>query len=201
MYKVFVNEKKILLSKNPQNIEKKILFEGSVSIEIALDLLQNTSCQEINLYGKDLEIIWEEFTHFFRVVEAAGGIVYNESYDILFIKRLGRWDLPKGKVEKGESLDQAALREVEEETGLKDLVLEKFVNHTFHIYFERNGEQVLKTTYWYKMSYFGQDAAVPQLEEGITEVAWKDKKSIDREVYPSTFKNIQLILQDEELQN
>lgn len=201
MYKVFVNEKKILLSKIPQDIEKKILFESPVSIEIALDLLQNTSCQEINIYGNNLEEIWEEFTHFFRIVEAAGGIVFNEKYEILFIKRLGRWDLPKGKVEKGESLDQAALREVEEETGLSDLILEKFINNTFHIYFERNGERILKTTYWYKMSYFGNGDAIPQVEEGITEVAWKDRPMIEKEVFPSTFKNIELILNDPELVN
>ena len=113
MYKVFINEKRLLFSKSPQSIEKKILYDGSISLEIALDLLQNTSCQEINIYGENLEEIWEDFIHFFKIVEAAGGIVYNDQYEILFIKRLGRWDLPKGKVEKGESLDQAALREVE----------------------------------------------------------------------------------------
>jgi 8-oxo-dGTP pyrophosphatase MutT (NUDIX family) len=198
MYKVFINEKKILLSKSPQSIEKKIIYEGTVSIEIALDLLQNTSCQEINIYGNDLEEIWEDFTHFFKIVEAAGGIVYNENHEILFIKRLGKWDLPKGKVEKGESMDQAALREVEEETGLGELILDKFINNTFHIYIERNGEKVLKTTYWYKMYYFGIGEAIPQIEEGITEVVWKDRPEIERDVLPLTFRNIQLILQEVE---
>ena len=79
------------------------------------------------------------------------------------------------------------------------MILEKFVNSTFHIYTERNGERILKTTYWYKMSYFGKDQAIPQIEEGITEVDWKGQKEIEDVVYPSTFKNIQLILNDESL--
>ena len=104
-------------------------------------------------------------------------------------------------MEKGESLDQAATREVEEETGLTNLVLESFINPTFHIYFERNGEQILKITYWYKMSYFGKDKAIPQSEEGITEVDWKGQQEINEVVIPSTFKNIELILNDPALTN
>jgi ADP-ribose pyrophosphatase YjhB (NUDIX family) len=109
---------------------------------------------------------------------------------------MGKWDLPKGKIEKGESLEQAALREVEEETGLKELILEKFINNTFHIYTERNGEKILKTTYWFKMTYVGNEKPTPQIEEGISEVSWKNETAINKEVLPKTFKNIQLILNE-----
>lgn len=196
MYKVFVNEKKLLLSKYPESIEKNMRYEGFATLEIAVDLLQNTSCPELNVYGENIEELWEDFSHMFKVIEAAGGIVSNPQGEILFIKRLGKWDLPKGKIEKGESLEQAALREVEEETGLQELILEDFINNTFHLYTERNGTRVLKTTYWFKMSYVGEGEAKPQIEEGITEVSWKNNQRIKEEVFPSTFRNIQLILNE-----
>ena len=196
MYKVFVNEKKLTISKYPADIEKNLRYEGFATLEIAIDLLENTSCPEMNVYGEEIEEIWEDFTHMFKVVEAAGGIVSNKDGDILFIHRLGKWDLPKGKIEKEESLEQAALREVEEETSLKELIIENFANNTFHIYKERNGDRVLKTTYWFKMNYVGNSAPVPQTEEGITEVSWKDHDEILNDVFPKTFQNIKLILKD-----
>ena len=164
MYKVFVNEKKLTISKYPEDIEKNLRYEGFATLEIAVDLLQNTSCPEINVYGENIEEIWEDFTHMFRVIEAAGGIVNNKNGDILFIHRMGKWDLPKGKIEKGESLEQAAVREIEEETGLKELVIEKFLNNTFHIYTERNGEKILKTTYWFHVNYLGNETPIPKIE-------------------------------------
>lgn len=194
MYKVFVNEKRLTLSKYPTDVEKKLRYEGFATLEIAIDLLENTSCPEMNVYGEEIEEIWEDFTHMFKVVEAAGGIVFNKEEKILFIHRLGKWDLPKGKIEKDESLENAALREVEEETSLKELILEKFINNTFHTYKERNGTRVLKTTYWFKMSYVGDAEPKPQVEEGITKVEWKNEDQIIEEVFSSTFKNIILIL-------
>lgn len=194
MYKVFVNEKKLTISKYPADIEKNLRYEGFATLEIAIDLLENTSCPQMNVYGEEIEEIWEDFTHMFRVVEAAGGIVSNKEGKILFIHRLGKWDLPKGKIEKDESLEQAALREVEEETALQELILEEFVNNTFHVYKERNGDRILKTTYWFKMSYVGEKDPVPQTEEGITEVSWKNQDEIQQEVFPKTFQNIRLIL-------
>ena len=196
MYKVFVNEKKLTLSKYPEDIEKKLRFEGFATLEIAVDLLQNTSCPELNVYGENLEEIWEDLTHMFRVIEAAGGVVSNKKGEILFIHRIGRWDLPKGKIEKGESLEQAALREIEEETGLKELIIKEFINNTFHLYTERNGEKILKTTYWFRMNYVGNETPKPQTEEGITAVSWKNKEEIMNEVFPKTFNNIKLILND-----
>ena len=141
MYKVFVNEKRLSISKSPIPIEKNLPYEETTTLEIAIDLLENTSTSEINIYGENLEQIWEELTGMLRVVEAAGGIVFNQENKILFIHRLGRWDLPKGKIEPEESLENAALRELEEETGLTELILEEFVNTTFHIYKEKNKEK------------------------------------------------------------
>ena len=196
MYKVFVNEKKLLISKNPENLEKVLNYESFTTLEIALDLLQNTSTSELNIYGEQIEIIWEEFKKLFRIIEAAGGIVLRPNGDTLFIRRLGKWDLPKGKMEKGESREESAIREIEEETNLQNVELRDFINTTYHIYIERNGDRVLKHTHWFEMFFDGEDTSKPQLEEGITEVAWKNTTQIENEVFPNTFQNIKLIIND-----
>jgi 8-oxo-dGTP pyrophosphatase MutT (NUDIX family) len=196
MYKVFVNEKKLLLSKQSENLEKTLGYEGITSLEIALDLLENTSVTELNVFGENIDEIWATFQSLFRIIEAAGGIVNNPDGDVLFIKRLGKWDLPKGKMEKGESREESAIREIEEETGLRDLELVRFINTTYHIYVERNGDKVLKCTHWFEMNFDGEDTSKPQIEEGITEVAWKNTAQIENEVFPSTFKNIKLIIKE-----
>ncbi|KQM23468.1 NUDIX hydrolase [Chryseobacterium sp. Leaf201] len=196
MYKVFVNEKKLLLSKQSENLEKTIGYENAMTLEIALDLLENTSVKELNVFGEDIDGIWAEFRSLFRIIEAAGGVVNNPDGDTLFIRRLGKWDLPKGKMEKGESREESAIREIEEETGLRDVELVRFINTTFHIYVERNGDKVLKCTHWFEMNFSGEDTSKPQTEEGITEVAWKNTAQIEDEVFPSTFKNIKLIIKE-----
>ena len=196
MYKVFVNEKKLSLSNSPKESEKNLHYEGKSTLEIAVDLLENTSVNEINLYHEDLDVLWKDFSRFFRIIEAAGGIVLNDKKEILFIKRLGKWDLPKGKIEKGESLEEAALREIEEETGLKEVEIEKFLNTTYHIYTERNGDKILKTTHWFLMNYLGTESPKPQIEEGILEVSWKDNEEINEKVLGKTFRNIELILNE-----
>lgn len=196
MYKVFVNEKKLLLSKQSENLEKTLGYEDVTTLEIALDLLENTSVKELNVFGENINEIWAEFQKLFRIIEAAGGVVNNPEGEILFIKRLGKWDLPKGKMEKGESREESAVREIEEETGLKDVELVQFINTTYHIYVERNGDKVLKCTHWFEMNFNGEDTSKPQIEEGITEVAWKNTTQIEDEVFPSTFKNIKLIIEE-----
>jgi ADP-ribose pyrophosphatase YjhB (NUDIX family) len=196
MYKVFVNEKKLLLSKQSENLEKTIGYENATTLEIALDLLENTSVKELNVFGENIDRIWEEFRKLFKIIEAAGGVVNNPDGEILFIRRLGKWDLPKGKMEKGESREESAVREIEEETGLSDVELVRFINTTFHIYVERNGDKVLKCTHWFEMNFSGEDTSKPQIEEGITEVAWKNTSQIEHEVFPSTFKNIKLIIKE-----
>lgn len=196
MYKVFVNEKKLLLSKQSEDLEKTLKFENFTTLEIALDLIQNTSVKELNVYGEQIGEIWEEFKKLFRIIEAAGGIVNRPNGDILFIKRLGKWDLPKGKMEKGESREESAVREIEEETNLHNVELLDFINTTYHIYIERNGDRVLKYTHWFEMNFDGEDTSKPQQEEGITEVAWKDKVQIENEVFPGTFQNIKLIIKE-----
>lgn len=196
MYKVFINEKKLSINIITSDAEKNLPYEDLSTIEIAIDLLENTSCKEVNIYGKDADKIWDDFCDSFTNIEAAGGIVKNNENHILFIYRLGKWDLPKGKLESNETIEHAAIREVEEETGIQNLTLKNFVNATYHIYRDKkNNAPILKTTFWYLMSHEGNAPLVPQKEEGIIKAEWKDKESIISEVIPNTFRNIQLILQ------
>ena len=196
MYKVFVNEKELFLSKSPKELEKVFFYEGTKSFEIAIDLLQNTSCTSVNIFFSELKEMWQDLRKFLINIEAAGGIVKNEKNEILFIKRSDKWDLPKGKLEIGESKEAAALREVEEECGISNLKIEELITETYHIYIDRNHKNILKIVHWFAMKFHGNEIPKPQQEEGITEVSWKNNDEISMQVYPSTFKNIKLILQN-----
>ncbi|SFH77258.1 NUDIX hydrolase [Halpernia frigidisoli] len=196
MYKVFVNEKKLSLTQLPELDVKHIKFDGAHSLEMAVDFLENTASDAINIYGENLGEIWNSFKSLFKQIEASGGVVYNQKKEILFIHRLGKWDLPKGKLEKGETIEENAVREVEEETGLKHLILGHFINETYHIYTERDGKKILKKTNWFKMLYEGNETPIPQIEEGIKEVSWKNNDMIKNDVLPKTFQNIKLILEE-----
>lgn len=113
---------------------------------------------------------FDNFARNFRIIHAAGGIVRNEQEAILMIYRLDKWDFPKGKVEAGEQYAEAAVREVEEETGLKDITLGEPLPSTFHTY-ELRGEPILKETHWYAMRAHSQ-SLTPQTVEDITEAVW-----------------------------
>ncbi len=105
------------------------------------------------------------------LIKAAGGLVANSKGEYLFIFRNKKWDLPKGKVEKGEKMKAAAVREVEEECGVKIIKNENRLCKTYHVY-ELDSKIVLKRTNWYKMEVKGIPKLVPQKEEGITTAVW-----------------------------
>jgi 8-oxo-dGTP pyrophosphatase MutT (NUDIX family) len=104
-------------------------------------------------------------------IQAGGGLVENERREVLFIFRRGKWDLPKGKLDEGESLEQCAIREVEEETGVGQLQLIRFLLITEHEYVER-GMKILKETHWWLMKTVGSQTLIPQTEEDITGIKW-----------------------------
>lgn len=118
------------------------------------------------------------FDSMFTRIDAAGGIVRNNKEEYLFIKRMGKWDLPKGKLYKKEAIQKGALREVTEETGLTNLIITKQLPSTFHIYTDVKGKEVLKKTYWFEMRCNEDQNLVPQLEEDITEVKWFEVSEI-----------------------
>ena len=144
------------------------------------------------IWHSDLEKLKEVFFKNFKIIEAAGGIVQNEKKDILFINRLGKWDLPKGKIEKGEKEEVCAVREVTEETGVTNLHLKKKVGKTYHVY-DEFGKRFLKISHWYHMTCSSTQTLIPQTVEDITEVKWV--KTIDiKEPIKNTYPSIKNIL-------
>lgn len=132
-----------------------------------------------------------------NLVEAAGGLVKNEYGKYLFIYRNDKWDLPKGKIEKDERIKEAAMREVEEECGIKVSKLGKKICKTYHSYIFK-GEVVLKKTHWFKMQYKGQEKLKPQKEENITDVRWFKKGHI-APIIANTFPSIMDVLVKQQL--
>ena len=125
--------------------------------------------------------------HKYLEVNAGGGLVTNTKGEFLLIRRSGLWDLPKGHQEPGEQIDATALREVREETGLKNLTLGNFICTTDHTYL-RDGQWYLKHTWWYSMTCLQDSETVPQTEEGITEVRWVAKTELPeflQQTYPT----------------
>lgn len=108
-----------------------------------------------------------------KIIQAGGGLVLNEQNELLLIFRRGSWDLPKGKLDFGETIEACALREVEEETGVRNLTLINFLGITKHQYFDPYlKEEVIKESHWYTMSVKGVPALIPQTEEDITDIKW-----------------------------
>ena len=125
---------------------------------------------------------------------AGGGVVTNKKGQVLFIYRNDKWDLPKGKLEKGESIEECALREVEEETGVKGLKIENFLRTTYHI-FKRNGVYKLKEVHWYAMKTTYKGKLVGQKSEGIEIVKWKGPQKIHKAL-ENSYTNIRSLFAD-----
>ena len=139
-------------------------------------------------YHPDLEKLIKSFYKKFTIVVAAGGLVVNEKKEILMIFRRGKWDLPKGKLDKGEKLEDCAVREVEEETGLQKVKLNSPLTITYHTYHE-GARFVLKESHWYTMKVSGDQQLVPQTEEDIHEIKWVTIKEVEK-LFPECFPSV-----------
>ena len=160
----------------------------SSDITGALELWKSQPrAESLILHGGDVDEVWELFCGLYVFVQAAGGCVTDERKRLLMIHRLGIWDLPKGKVDRGEAVDAGALREVREECGLKNIGLLKRLCATWHTY-EREGRQHLKRTDWYLMRGTNSDPLIAQSEEDISEVRWmgaEEVAAMKAATYPS----------------
>jgi 8-oxo-dGTP pyrophosphatase MutT (NUDIX family) len=196
--KIFLNEKTIELS-------------GSIPIDLIPDshVIEYTSRRQLKkdfkTFEKDVKnqrlIIWsakkeeklkKKFFQIFNRINAAGGLVRNEKGERLFIFRLGKWDLPKGKLDGKETPKEAAIREVKEETGLKELIITGLLPSTFHIYTKKE-KQILKQTFWFRMEAQSTQPLIPEIKEDITEARWISDDSI-KMVFENTYETIKELL-------
>ena len=192
MYKVFVNDCPIILTDNKKNAIKFNLvdFESIQVYEIVDQIFQN-KLAGITLFCENLSACWIKFQTYFLSQKAAGGKVLNANNDVLFIYRFNKWDLPKGKLDKGESISECAIREVEEECGIKNLQIIQPLETTYHIYQEK-GKTILKTTYWFLMHTDFVGELTPQSEEGIEQVVFKNETEV-KLALENTYENIKLL--------
>lgn len=142
-------------------------------------------------FHDDIEQLKKAFWRKFMLVQAAGGLVQNPAHDVLMMFRRGKWDLPKGKMDPGETPAQSALREVEEETGVKATLGAPIVT-TYHTY-DESGHHILKETFWFSMQASNDQPLVPQTEEQITELVWADAKAL-KEYMKNTFPSVKEVI-------
>tara|TARA_B100000963_G_scaffold165202_1_gene143452 strand:+ start:9305 stop:9901 length:597 start_codon:yes stop_codon:yes gene_type:complete len=193
MYKVFINKLSIILtSKNKYLDEENTYLLGSINFDEILKKVRKH--KKIFLYHPQKSDLLKVFKSKIKVIFASGGIVSNENRQILFIYRRGKWDLPKGKAEKGETIRETAIREVMEETGIQNLKIEKYFSNTFHIV-RNKGKYFLKETSWFLMSSNFHGKLKPQIQEGIKSVKWKTIDDV-KKIKKKTYNNISIILND-----
>ncbi len=192
MYKVFVNDCPIILTDDKKEVINFNLvnFESVQVDEIVSQMFQN-ELKDLSLFCKNLEGCWHQFQSNFKIQKAAGGKVINANNEVLFIYRFNKWDLPKGKLEKRESISDCAVREVEEECGITNLQIVEPLETTYHIYQEK-GKTILKMTYWFLMHTDFVGELTPQVEEGIEKVVFKNVAEV-KLALENTYGNIKLL--------
>lgn len=191
MFRIYSGDKCVVISakeiKSDPKSSKVISFATDEELHREYKLFARSSKTDIlNIVG-DEEKTWRVFRSLFSYMEAAGGLVLNPKGELLMIYRNGHWDLPKGKMEAGESPEQTAVREVEEECGVKNLRIAKSLISTYHIFFQ-NKNDYIKRTYWFEMICKDSSKPIPQKEEGIREAKWMRKEEVKKvmdKVYPS----------------
>ncbi|MFT5847523.1 MAG: 8-oxo-dGTP pyrophosphatase MutT (NUDIX family) [Psychroserpens sp.] len=193
MYHIFVNDKPIILT---TKVEKEDGFKNfllsTVNIGKVLRTLNSSDLKEVRLIGKKEHKLLKKFLKLLPNVVAGGGKVYNQKGAILFIYRNDKWDLPKGKAEKKETIEETSIREVEEETGVQGLEIIKPLDTTYHI-FKRNGKHRIKVTYWFEMKTTFDGPLYPQEDEGITKVEWLSPED-SQKALENSYANIKLLL-------
>lgn len=199
--KIYFGEKPVFLCDEMATDLNEILhhpdtiFVDEISVPAIRSMLHEIRKEEFHagvIWNADLEKLKNSFFKQFTLIEAAGGIVQNPTKDLLFIFRLGKWDLPKGKLEKGENLEDCAMREVTEETGVKDLKLKKKIGESYHSY-DEFGKHFLKISHWYHLTCPADQKLQGQASEHIAAVTWVPTKDI-RKPLENTYPSIKDIL-------
>ncbi len=201
MYEVYINETpfRLLATENatalPSN-ERNLVgrYPGKSKFLLNyIDMLEkNDTYESVSLHSDDLAQLIADFESLYKILEAGGGLVFNEKGETLFIFRRDFWDLPKGKIDKGETKEQAAVREVQEETGLQQVTLGDFICETNHTYKNKKGKRIIKRTYWYHMTTTDMEL-IPETEEDIEQAIWQ---RLDKfiSLRPRVYKNIMKVI-------
>ena len=190
MYKVFIENKSVIITETDSDSNFcPVLDEKSVKTleKDILPVLDDVDVQSVVVRCENASAKFKKLFKNYQLIEAAGGILQRKNR-ILVIKRNGKWDLPKGKIEIGELNEVAAVREIEEECGIAGPTIEDFLCETYHTY-AFNNKQVLKRTYWYSLSFSGKKKLIPQEEEGITKAKWLKKSKLAK-IKQNTFSSI-----------
>ena len=180
IYKIFINETPLFLT-NTEGVldawkkDDKTLISNYLGkkkfLHPIIDLLEKSKKHNrVVICSNNLEQLWNDFQAIYKIIEAAGGVVKNEKNEVLMIYRRGSWDLPKGKIDDGETPEVAAVREIQEETGLNDVKLGDLICYTYHTY-NMKSKRILKKTWWYTMST-SETALTPQTSEDIEQAIW-----------------------------
>ncbi len=203
MYKVFLNDREINIvgTGNITLTKPCCLVEGLSSVKAVqrwFDEFSKGEIQCVTISDPNPKEFFERiFVPVFLAVPAAGGVAIRNNR-LLFIFRGGKWDLPKGKIDKGEDAGEAALREVEEECGISGHKITKQLSSTFHIYqspYKKTlGQWILKETFWFEMSYSGVNSGIPQTDENITKLQWFAKNELGI-VLENTYENLKPIIE------
>lgn len=192
-YKVFIGGSVLCIGNEAENqavFNRKLTNpKPAVWSDLIADL--ETSDTSVLIEG-EIESNWKNFKANYQVIEAAGGLVKNNKGEWLFINRNGMWDLPKGKLEIGESIEKCAVREVAEECGIDEPRIIKSLKTTYHTY-SLKGQRILKPTYWFLMNSEDSSELIPQTEEGITEVIWVSTQKA-KELAEDSFASIKEVL-------
>ena len=195
MYKVFFNQKPIVLTTEitTPKVDSPFFYVKFTNKKFIVHVLKSKKVKMLFLYHSKEEKLWYYFFNMFKLIEAAGGLVRNlNTNQFLFIFRNKKWDLPKGRINKNEDVKNAAIREVEEETGVENLSIIKPLNTTFHI-FKKNRKYRLKKTFWYSMTTDYDKELTPETREGIEKAIWINKDSIPS-LKNKMYRNINLVI-------
>jgi 8-oxo-dGTP pyrophosphatase MutT (NUDIX family) len=173
-----------------QSIKKTLtLKDENKELKKIIDtFLSDSKSYSIIVSDKNIERVLSTLKTMFYYIEAAGGFIEKDK-KYLCIHRHGRWDLPKGKLELNETIEAAAVRECEEECGIKQLHITKQLASTFHIYPYKKGF-ALKQSFWFYMQTNYSEKLIPQIEESIDEVRWFSEQEIKSLVLPDTYYTI-----------
>jgi|SRR5690606_4157918 len=198
IYKIYMNQSLLILADYSPEIKDNVQSIGLQDIDLEKLFIESVNNREKIIYiyiNNNIQKIFKDTLSKIRIIRAAGGLVKNGKGEYLFIYRLGKWDLPKGKVEEGEKIKVTARREVEEECGISIDYLGEKICTTYHTYSLSN-KLILKQTNWYEMGINKSPELIPQLEEDITKAEWikpNSLKKIRENTYPLILDIIQNI--------